>query len=76
MVSEYKSKWVQITTLSGAVANVVLNYALIPYMGIVGAALASLLTQFITNFVMMWVVKDLRPGFKNMIRGIAIRDVF
>lgn len=76
MVSEYKSKWVQITTLSGAVANVVLNYALIPYMGIVGAALASLLTQFITNFAMMWIVKDLRPGFKNMIRGIAIRDVF
>ena len=76
MVSEYKSGWVQITTLSGAAANVILNYLLIPQWGIVGAALASLLTQFIANFAMLWIVKDLRPGFKNLLRGLALRDVF
>jgi len=76
MVSEYKSRWVQLTTLSGAVANVILNFLLIPYLGIVGAALASLLTQFIANFAMLWLVTDLRPGFFNMLRGIALRDVF
>jgi len=75
MVAEYKSKWVQITTLAGAVCNVVLNLAMIPLLGIIGAALASLLTQFVANFLFMWVVKDLRPGFRNMLRGIALRDV-
>lgn len=75
MVAEYKGKWVQITTLAGALSNVVLNFALIPFLGIIGAALASLLTQFITNFLMMWFVKDLRPGFYNMLKGIALRDI-
>lgn len=75
MVAEQKTKWVQITTLAGAVCNVVLNYILIPYTGIMGAALASLLTQFIANFVMMWAVKDLRAGFYNMMRGMALRGI-
>ena len=76
MVAEYKSKWVQITTLAGAVCNIVLNAALIPFLGIVGAALASFLTQFVANFVVLWCVKDLRSGFFNMLKGIALRDVF
>lgn len=75
MVAEYKAKWVQITTLAGAVCNVVLNYLLIPEWGIMGAAMASLLTQFVANFLIMWIVKDLRPGFYNMIRGICLRDI-
>lgn len=75
MVAEYKGKWVQITTLAGAACNVVLNYILIPYLGIIGAALASLLTQFVANFVMLWAVKDLRSGFYNMVRGIFLRDI-
>lgn len=76
MVAEYKSKWVQITTLAGAACNVILNALLIPVWGIVGAALASLSTQFIANFAMLWFVKDLRPGFYNMIRGLALRNIF
>ncbi len=75
MVAEHKGKWVQITTLAGALCNVVLNYLLIPMWGINGAAIASLLTQVVANFAMMWVVKDLRPGFYNLIRGICLRDV-
>lgn len=75
MVAEYKAKWVQITTLSGALCNIVLNFALIPVCGIIGAALASLLTQFVANFLIMWLVMDLRPGFYNMLKGIALRDV-
>ena len=75
MVAEYKSKWVQFTTLAGAVCNIVLNLVMIPIWGIEGAALASLVTQVLANFVMMWVIKDLRPGFKNLLRGIALRDI-
>ena len=75
MVSEYKAQWVQITTLAGAICNVILNYLMIPYWGIMGAALASLLTQFVANFLFMWIVKGLRPGFYNMLKGITLRDI-
>lgn len=76
MVAEYKSKWVQITTLAGALCNILLNALLIPVWGIMGASLASLLTQFVANFTMMWCVKDLRGGFYNMLKGIALQNVF
>ena len=63
----------------GAVANVILNYAMIPVWGIEGAAIASLLTQIITNIGSCFIFKTLRPivGYlkeglngKNLIRGI------
>lgn len=75
MVAEDKIRWVQVTTLIGALGNVILNYFLIPIWGIVGAALASLLTQFLANFVLMAVIPDLRKGFGIMIRGIVLRQV-
>lgn len=75
MVAEDKIKLVQITTLMGAIGNIILNLLLIPIWGIVGAALASLLTQFLANFVLMAVIPDLRKGFGIMVRGIALHHV-
>ena len=75
MVAEGKSRWVQVTTFAGALGNIVLNAVLIPPMGIVGAALASLLTQVLTNFLMMWIIPDLKKGFYLLCKGIAFRDV-
>ena len=75
MVAENKNRWVQIITLIGAAGNILLNAVMIPRWGIAGAALASLLTQVLANFIMMWLIPDLRSGFYNMIRGIALRDI-
>ena len=75
MVAENKNRWVQIITLIGAAGNILLNAFMIPQWGIAGAALASFLTQALANFIMMWVIPDLRPGFYNMIRGIVLRDI-
>ena len=75
MVAEDRIKWVQVTTLTGAICNVILNFALIPIWGIVGAALASFLTQFLANFVLMAVIPDLRKGFGIMVRGITLRNI-
>ena len=46
--------------LSGAIINVMLNYLLIPVMGINGAALASLCTQFFTNFLITYLIRSIR----------------
>ncbi len=72
-VAENKTPWVQIITFIGAVTNVILNLVLIPSMGILGAAIASLITQIITNFILMYCIKSLRDIFYIMIEGISFR---
>ncbi len=73
MVAESKTKWVQVSAFIGAFMNVALNFILIPFWGIVGAALASLLTQFIANFVMLLVIPSLRDAAKLLAEGIALK---
>ena len=73
MVAEEKTKWVIISTFVGASCNVLLNWLFIPTWKICGAAMATLLTQIMTNFVMMFLIKDLRKGFKIMYRAIVFK---
>lgn len=61
--------------LSGALANVVLNAVAIPLWGAAGAALASFLTQFFTNFVLGFIIKALRGNNALLLKGIAPRCV-
>lgn len=75
MVAEGQEKWVQITTLAGAVVNVILNLLMIPTLGIRGAALASLCTQIVANFLMPAIIPGLRPIIGSILRGVAFRDV-
>lgn len=75
MVSEERTKWVQFLTLFGAICNVILNWILIPIMGIQGAALASLLTQFFANFLMLLIIPDLRDNFRIIVQSIMLRGI-
>ena len=73
MVLENKQKYVQISTLFGAILNLILNIFFIKLFGTFGAALASLLTQFFANFVFLAIIKDLRIIFKNIVKGIIFK---
>lgn len=73
MVAEGKSRWVQVTTLSGALLNILLNALLIPNFGIVGAAGASLITQVVANFLLLLIVPSLREDFFIILEGITLR---
>ena len=73
MVAEGKARWVQVTTLSGALTNIVLNALLIPRFEIVGAAAASLLTQIITNFLLLLIIPPLRDAFFLILEGVTLR---
>jgi len=53
-------KYLFTINLSGAVLNVILNLTLIPLIGIEGAAIASLATQFFSNFLIGFIVKPMR----------------
>lgn len=63
-------KYLWIINLGGALCNVVLNFVLIPQFGACGAALASVVTQFFSAFIMMFIVKTYRPSVYLMLRGL------
>ena len=58
---------------SAAAANVILNYCLIPLWGASGAAVASLVAQILTGFVLPFFIKDLRPNAKLMLEAIMLK---
>ena len=70
ILGEGKQRYLWILNLGGATANIGLNLLLIPYLGIYGAALASLITQAFTNIVMNVIVWPLRHNNKLILEGL------
>ena len=70
ILAEGKQKYLSVINLSGAGANVLLNYLLIPSMGIHGAALASLITQIFTNVIISYLIKPIRHNNTLMLKGL------
>ena len=69
ILAEDKQKYLWIINLSGALTNVILNAILIPLLGGVGAALASLITQVFTNVVIGFLIKPILHNNKLMLTG-------
>lgn len=65
-----KQRWIWIINLSGALGNVIVNFILIPIIGISGAAVASLLTQIFSNIIVTYIIPDTRPNTYLMIKGL------
>lgn len=70
ILAEEKQKYLWIINMCGALGNVVMNAILIPLMGIEGAAVASLLTQFFANVIMGYIIKPISPNNRLMVKGI------
>ncbi len=75
IVCEGKMKYELMFTTCGAISNIILNFWLIPIYGIVGAAIATLCTQIITNFIVMLFFKETRENAKLIIDAFFLRDV-
>lgn len=79
ILSENKQKFLLFINLCGAALNVGLNFALIPSLGINGAALASLITQLFTNVFMNWIIYPIAYNNKLMFASLnpfLIIDLF
>lgn len=70
ILAEGKQKYLFAINVSGAVANVLLNLALIPLWSGVGAAVASLVTQFFTNVIIGFIFKPIRYNNHLMLRSL------
>lgn len=75
MLAEGKQKYLWMINLSGAGANILLNALLIPVWGVMGAAVASLVTQFFTNVVVSEFIKPIRRNNLLILRGLDLRQV-
>lgn len=69
ILAENKQKYLWIINLSGAATNIVLNALLIPFVGVMGAALASLITQIFTNVIVGFIMKPIRYNNRLMLKA-------
>lgn len=74
LVCENKQKYSKYIYIIAAVANVGMNYLLIPQWGAAGAAAASLITQVMTSILVPLLWKDMRNNVNLMLQGIFFID--
>lgn len=58
------------------ITNVVLNYILIPVIGILGAAIATVITEFLSLFISNLVFKDGKKIFWIQLKGLNPYNLF
>ena len=75
IVSEGKQKYLKYIYGCAAVMNMILNAMLIPRMGAVGAAAASLITEVFTSIILPMCFKEMRPNAKMMLKAIILKGV-
>ena len=76
MICEGKQKYEKILATCGAVSNVIMDLAFIATgFGAVGAAIATLLTQILTNFLIPLCFKETRGNSILIWEAICLKDV-
>ncbi|MBR5015987.1 MAG: oligosaccharide flippase family protein, partial [Clostridia bacterium] len=73
LVCEEKNQYAKWFVLFGAITNIVLNFILIPVMGINGAAVATLVTQLVVCYVGPAVFKDTRENAVQMLKAFVFK---
>lgn len=73
LVNEGKQKYSKWFALIGAVVNIVLNFMMIPTLGITGAAIATLITQLTVGLISNLFFKDTRINFKYMLESLIFK---
>ena len=64
-------RWEKYLAAIGVLSNGVLNYLMIPVWGPAGAAAATVLTQFITNFLSGLLLRPLKENTRLILKGLV-----
>ncbi len=75
ILAEGKQKIIWVINLLGAILNIIGNAVLIPFIGAAGAAIATVATQFFTNFGLSLILPTLRYNGKLMLRSLHPRGL-
>lgn len=75
LIAEKKNKYVMVFSILGAITNIVLNIFMIPHLGIIGAAIATLLTELLVNFIYPFIFGDTRKYSILAFSGIFMNKI-
>lgn len=75
LICENKKKYVFVFSAIGAGCNVIMNLIFIPSWGINGAALATLITQVLANFIIPILIPDTREYGKTVISAVFLKNI-
>jgi O-antigen/teichoic acid export membrane protein len=76
LLSENLQIFSTVNTTIGAIVNVVLNYILIPKIGVEGAAWATLISYFVAAYLSLLFWKKTRTNFINLSKTLLITRIF
>lgn len=75
IVSMNKQKYLFAIYLSSAIINVILNIVFIPRLGASGAAIASLVAQIFTIFIVPFFITDMKENSHMMLDAIRFKGI-
>ena len=75
VVAKERQRYLFAIYAASAMANVLLNYLLIPMMGASGAAIASLVAQVFTTLVVPFFIKDMRENSLLILDAIILKGI-
>lgn len=75
LICENKKHYATIFSTIGAITNVLMNLLFIPIFGIGGAAIATVITQMITTFVMPFVLRETRRFAQLLLQALFLRNI-
>lgn len=75
VVAKDRQKYLFVIYAASAVANVVLNYLLIPTLGASGAAIASLVAQVFTTLIVPFFIREMRENAMMMVDAIMLKGI-
>ena len=73
LVCEGKQKYAKWFSFIGAVLNIILNLILIPKYGIIGAAIATMITQIVIAIIVPLLFKDTKECVAHILDGLFLR---
>ena len=76
IVCENHNKYLKYFAGMGALMNVLLNLLLIKPFGIIGVAIATLISQFVVAIIAPAFFKDVRVSLKHMFNALCLKGVF
>ena len=75
ILAEEKQKYLWMVSFGGVIVNVGLNLVMIKVFGVCGAAVATLITQIFSNFLINYLIKPLREVNCLFLKGLIPRKL-
>lgn len=72
LINENLQKYSIFYTVTGAIVNIALNFIMIPKLGAIGAAITTLVSQFVANIIVLLFFKDTRISSIMILKAIFL----